>query len=346
MAKFVIAGVHLTSLIQHGGYGSVYRGSNNAGEEFAVKVVEKGENDFLIRQEILVNQLIGQHPNIVSFKGFQETPTHFFLFFEYISGGDLFDLAAEQSFSVSEVCAVFLQLLNAVEYLHSRSIVHRDIKPENLLITQDGVVKLADFGLAGVVLPNENAAFFFGTQSYLSPELAYGNVDAVWSPFEAVRCDIWALGVTFFYLLQAELPWTVADPSRDVDFTMHLKNPCFLSERYCLSPSLAKLFHKVFEPVNTLRCGLAEVRLAVQSVLLETELCLQSLTPFGLPNVVAQVDSHLTNFECVENASLILNAKKYQWMGPASSCLPMVLKDAASRPLSFSVPLCEQLISA
>ena len=92
------------------------------------------------------------HPNIVKFYGFYEKDKHINLVMEYMNGGTLFEYMNKiRKISLKEAVSFLVDIIDAVTYLHQRSIVHRDIKPENIVLGSEGVAKLCDFGWSAVV---------------------------------------------------------------------------------------------------------------------------------------------------------------------------------------------------
>jgi Protein kinase domain len=154
-------------LIGAGSFGKVYYGANCAsGEIMAVKQVEirpskSSDKDLKTRQKMLdalhmeINLLTNlEHPNIVQYLGCFQINAGYELeggfisvFLEYVSGGSVSSaLALMGSFEETFVRAITAQILNGITYLHDRSIIHRDIKGANILIDDDGLAKLSDFG--------------------------------------------------------------------------------------------------------------------------------------------------------------------------------------------------------
>jgi serine/threonine protein kinase len=118
---------------------------------------------------------------------------------EYVEGKSLEELLMDRVFAESYVMGIAVSVLNALSYAHQRGIVHRDIKPGNILISEDGIVKVTDFGLAAVSnapsLTMEGS--LIGTPAYMSPEQARGEtVDA--------RTDLFSLGITLVEALTGE----------------------------------------------------------------------------------------------------------------------------------------------
>jgi serine/threonine-protein kinase len=142
------------------------------------------------------------HPGIVAVYDYGENDETAWIVMEMVSGGTLKAiLDRNERLPVKETARIMIQVLNALAYAHARGVIHRDIKPANVMLTAEGDVKLADFGIARL----ENSAMtqvgtLMGTPSYMAPEQLRGEaLDA--------RADIWAAGVMLYQLLTGEKPF-------------------------------------------------------------------------------------------------------------------------------------------
>jgi eukaryotic-like serine/threonine-protein kinase len=163
------------------------------------------------RREIeIVTRL--NHPNIVGAYDVICTRTQLYLVLEYVEGCDLGTLVKKRSkLPVEEAVDYIVQAARGLAYAHKQGIVHRDLKPGNLLLTQDGVVKIADLGLARFY-GNKEAdheddglrvqGACLGTPEFMSPEQAEDPSKV------GPRSDLYSLGATLFHLLSGELPIT------------------------------------------------------------------------------------------------------------------------------------------
>jgi calcium/calmodulin-dependent protein kinase I len=143
------------------------------------------------------------HKNIIKCEGiFSDERDQVYTVLELVDGGELNEVVNEfGAFSERDGQCVAFQLCQAIECLHSVNMIHRDIKPENILVTEKGVVKLADFGLATQTHPDDPTAVgCVGTHSFQAPEILMG------VPYTA-SVDMWALGVTIYILLAAKKPF-------------------------------------------------------------------------------------------------------------------------------------------
>lgn len=134
---------------------------------------------------------------------------------ELAEGGDLFD-KVEADVGVTEDIAhfYFTQLISAVGYMHSKGIAHRDLKPENVLLSENGDLKLADFGLAALFKKDGKTRLcnsICGSPPYIAPEVVNGRkskrADVLDEGYQANVCDIWSCGVVLFVLLVGNTPW-------------------------------------------------------------------------------------------------------------------------------------------
>jgi serine/threonine protein kinase/tetratricopeptide (TPR) repeat protein len=142
------------------------------------------------------------HPNIVKMLDSVEEDAEHYLIMEFVSGGDLSSLLSSESLSISRVLNIALDLCDALTRAHRLQIIHRDLKPPNILITEDGIPKLTDFGIAHMESKERvtMADAVLGTLAYLPPEsITLGQVDT--------RTDIWSFGVVLYELLTGKLPF-------------------------------------------------------------------------------------------------------------------------------------------
>jgi serine/threonine protein kinase len=143
-----------------------------------------------------------QHPNIVSVYEYGEDDKVTFIAMEYVEGAGLREyLNRRASFDFGQLAALMEQLLDALEFAHARGVVHRDIKPSNLIVTNNGQLKVADFGIARVDTSNLTmVGMTIGTPPYMSPEQIRGlEVDH--------RSDLFSTGIVLYELLTGEKPF-------------------------------------------------------------------------------------------------------------------------------------------
>ena len=190
-----------------GGMGLVYLGVDTNGREVAIKRLAPeltGDTAVLerFRREGEALKTL-RHPNIVEFiEMFEESGQHFIVT-EYIGGGNLLELLRQGPMPMEEVRRITLDICDALVRAHKLEIIHRDIKPENILLTDDKVAKLADFGIARLV--NEGSrltrtGMIVGTPDYLAPEIWNGQTPDA-------QTDLWSLGVVLFEMMGGRIPF-------------------------------------------------------------------------------------------------------------------------------------------
>ena len=122
-------------------------------KKVAIKILDKEkikskEDLTRIKREIKILSIL-DHPNIIKTYKISETPKKYYIIMEYCEGGELFDYIVEKErLDEFESSIFFYQLINALDYIHSKGVAHRDLKPENLLLSQNKNIKIIDFGLS------------------------------------------------------------------------------------------------------------------------------------------------------------------------------------------------------
>ena len=157
-----------------------------------------------MRKEICVHKLL-KHRNIVGCYGSRQEGRRQYIFLEYCEGGELFDkITPDVGMGEYKAQGYFVMLMAGLEYLHKKGVSHRDIKPENLLLTENDVLKISDFGMATVFRHQGRERLLerrCGTMPYIAPEIL------VRSQYNAEPADIWSCGVVLVAMLTGELPW-------------------------------------------------------------------------------------------------------------------------------------------
>jgi serine/threonine protein kinase len=190
-----------------GGFATVYSAIETPGDiPLAIKCTSKSRFTNPKVKQKLINEIEVhrglRHPHIVEFRHVCQDENYVYLLLEYCAGGTLFEfLRGSGNFDECLTARFTRQILEALVYLHQRGIVHRDLKLQNLLLTEDNVVKLGDFGLSLNLNADGGSLSPCGTPAYLSPEVVSG----VESHTPAI--DIWALGVCVFAMLTGQQPF-------------------------------------------------------------------------------------------------------------------------------------------
>ena len=178
-------------------------------KKFSVKIIKKEKakdsNDMeSVRSEIDIMKLC-HHPNVVHLIDHFENGENIFIVMEYIQGGNLSEYLRHKKFNITEKRAAELiyQICLGIEYLHKYGIMHRDLKPDNIMLTEDsdnGKIKIMDFGLSKILGSKESASEGFGTLIYVSPEVL------IRKPYNK-EVDIWSIGIILYYILSGDLPY-------------------------------------------------------------------------------------------------------------------------------------------
>ena len=165
-------------LIGNGSFGQVYLAINNIDKKtYAIKHMEKEKlMKYLqcldpIYAEIDIQSRVN-HPNIIKLLYVKETEATFDLVMDYAKDGTLFDYVVKNKGLPEKIAfKYFIQIVNAVKFLHDNDIIHRDIKPENILLFENNVAKLCDFGWSIKCVDHLPGGSFTGTTEYMAPEL-------------------------------------------------------------------------------------------------------------------------------------------------------------------------------
>jgi serine/threonine-protein kinase len=212
MSGEVIAGRYeLTTRLGVGGMSTVHLAFDRRLErQVAVKLLAEhlaGDSQFVTRfrrEALSVARLV--HPNIVQVFdfGIDEVSDRHFIVMEYVRGQSGAELLRERgALPVDEALAIVTEACRGLGYAHRHGVVHRDVKPGNLLRAEDGVTKLADFGIARALHEESGitqVGSVLGTAAYLAPEQAHGEP-------AGPPADIYALGVVTYQLLSGRLPY-------------------------------------------------------------------------------------------------------------------------------------------
>jgi eukaryotic-like serine/threonine-protein kinase len=223
----------IVRLIAHGGMGSVYL-AERADEQFrytvALKLLRRDlETEELRRRFLLERQILAQisHPNIARLLdgGITESGQPYFVM-EYVAGAPLDRHCDEQQLSIRQRLALFRTVCDAVRHAHRHLVVHRDLKPANVMVTDDGQVKLLDFGIAKALDATSFPGAFGGTQvgyRALTPE--YASPEQLRDEPVTTASDVYQLGLLLHQLLAGQLPPLAAVPGSKSAGSRILRKP-------------------------------------------------------------------------------------------------------------------------
>ncbi|XP_024972333.1 CBL-interacting serine/threonine-protein kinase 8 isoform X1 [Cynara cardunculus var. scolymus] len=230
--------------------------NTETGESVAMKLLDRGtiiKHKMVdqIKREISIMKLV-RHPNVVRLHEVLASRTKIYIILEFITGGELFDKIVHHGrLSEKDSRRYFQQLIDGVEYCHSKGVYHRDLKPENLLLDSQGNLKISDFGLSA--LPAEGVSILrttCGTPNYVAPEVLSHK------GYNGALADVWSCGVILYVLMAGYLPFD------EMDLTT-LYNKINKAEFSCPSsfPVGAKsLIHRILDPNPETRICIEEIR--------------------------------------------------------------------------------------
>ncbi|KAG7194880.1 uncharacterized protein KQ657_003988 [Scheffersomyces spartinae] len=190
-------------MVGRGAYAQVYKGINlKTNQVVAIKQIwlQRDQNVAALMGEIDLLKVL-RHPNIVKYHGFVKTSTSLNILLEFCGGGSLRQLYLSLGHGLLEfdIIGYIGPVLEGLSYLHEQGVVHRDVKAANVLLTEDGEVKLADFGVAAKIT-NQHATVI-GTPNWMAPETVLGGEGL------CTASDIWSLGATIIELFTTHPPY-------------------------------------------------------------------------------------------------------------------------------------------
>ncbi|KAF2305485.1 hypothetical protein GH714_005666 [Hevea brasiliensis] len=231
--------------------------NSETGENVAIKILDK--------EKVLRHKMIGQikreistmklirHPNVIRMYEVMASKTKIYIVLEFVTGGELFDkIASRGRLKEDEARKYFQQLINAVDYCHSRGVYHRDLKPENLLLDASGVLKVSDFGLSALPQQVREDGLLHttcGTPNYVAPEVINNK------GYDGAKADLWSCGVILYVLMAGYLPFEESN-------LMALYKKIFKADFTCppwFSSSAKKLIKRILDPNPLTRITIAEV---------------------------------------------------------------------------------------
>ena len=171
-----------------------------------IESMKESERNETIKEAEILKKM--DHPNIIHFRDMfigKKPHTCLNIVTEYADGGDLSEKIKNQPknkpFPETQILDWFTQICLALKHIHNKHIIHRDLKSQNIFLTQSGLVKLGDFGIAKCLQNTwQKAMTMVGTPYYLSPEIVKGN------PY-SFKSDIWSLGVMLYEMMALKMPF-------------------------------------------------------------------------------------------------------------------------------------------
>lgn len=248
----------LGRLLGQGTFAKVYYArSLQTGQSVAIKVIDKEKITKVgivnqIKREISIMRLV-RHPYIIHLYEVMATKTKIYFVMEYAKGGELFNKVAKGKLTEDVARKYFHQLINAVDFCHSRGVYHRDLKPENILLDENENLKVSDFGLSALAESKRQDGLLHttcGTPAYVAPEVINRK------GYDGAKADIWSCGVILFVLLSGYLPFHSSN-------LMEMYRKIGKAEFKCpkwFTPEARRLLLRILDPNPISRASIAKIK--------------------------------------------------------------------------------------
>ena len=257
----------LIAVLGEGGMGTVYKALNKVWEEVeardpyvAIKVLkpELSANKQLVRSlysDFDRTKMLANCPNIIKVHGFDRDGSHVYMTMEYLTGQTLGDYLNHEPQNLTQAWFIIEGIGNALAYAHKNNIVHRDIKPGNIMLTDDGIVKVLDFGIASKINENEGDETKFGGHELGALTVAYASPEMQRDYPPDARDDIYAFACVIYEVLTGKQFYKQkshkAAPINGLNSRqMEALNKALAFERDQRTASISELLEKL-KPVKT-----------------------------------------------------------------------------------------------
>ncbi|MBA0672407.1 hypothetical protein Goklo_025268 [Gossypium klotzschianum] len=244
-------------LLGQGNFAKVYYARNiKTSQSVAVKVIDKekvlkvGMMD-QTKREISVMSLV-KHPNILELYEVMASKNKIYFVMEYAKGGELFKKVSKGKLREDMARKYFQQLISAVDFCHSRGVYHRDLKPENLLLDENGILKVSDFGLSALAESKHQDGLLHtscGTPAYVAPEVINRK------GYDGAKADIWSCGVILYVMLAGYLPF---HDSNLIAIYRKISKAEYKFPNW-FSPEVTKLLSRILNPNPKARISIAKI---------------------------------------------------------------------------------------
>nr|DAD41731.1 TPA_asm: hypothetical protein HUJ06_016054 [Nelumbo nucifera] len=240
--------------VASGSYGDLYKGTYRS-QEVAIKVLkpERVSEDLQreFAQEVFIMRKV-RHKNVVQFIGACTQPPTLCIVTEFMSGGSVYDFLHKQKgvFKLPSLLKVAIDVSKGMNYLHQNNIIHRDLKAANLLMDENEVVKVADFGVARVQAQSGVMTAETGTYRWMAPEVIEHK------PYDH-KADVFSFGIVLWELLTGKLPYEYLTPLQAaVGVVQKGLRPTIPKNTH---PKLADLLERCWQQDPTLRPDFSEI---------------------------------------------------------------------------------------
>jgi serine/threonine-protein kinase len=197
----------ILSALGSGGFGTVYLAEDTwIDKKVALKVPHRQSVNFgeLLREPRLLASL--NHPNIVTVLTAEKQDNIFFIVMEYVSGETLESIIGRDgAIAMAKALDYTCQICNAVDHAHRQGVIHRDLRPANIMVAENGLIKVADFGTSRFLELAAHGTTVIGSPPYMAPEQFHGRA--------TFASDIYSLGVTMYQMVTGVLPYHTPAPA-------------------------------------------------------------------------------------------------------------------------------------
>ncbi|KAL0422948.1 UNVERIFIED_CONTAM: Serine/threonine-protein kinase STY46 [Sesamum latifolium] len=249
------------SKIASGSYGDLYKGTYRS-QEVAIKILKTERLNTELQkefaQEVYIMRKV-RHKNVVQFIGACTRPPNLCIVTEYMSGGSVYDYLHKQkgTFKLPALLKVGIDVSKGMNYLHQNNIIHRDLKAANLLMDENEVVKVADFGVARVKAQTGVMTAETGTYRWMAPEVIEHK------PYDH-KADVFSFGVVLWELLTGKIPYEYLTPLQAaVGVVQKGLRPTIPKHTH---PKLAELLEKCWQQDPALRPDFSELIEILQQI--------------------------------------------------------------------------------
>ncbi|KAL0726266.1 hypothetical protein Bca4012_022359 [Brassica carinata] len=247
--------------IASGSYGDLYKGTYYS-QEVAIKILKPERLDSELEkefsQEVFIMRKV-RHKNVVQFIGACTKPPHLCIVTEFMPGGSVYDYLHKQKgvFKLPALFKVAIDICKGMNYLHQNNIIHRDLKAANLLMDENEVVKVADFGVARVKAQTGVMTAETGTYRWMAPEVIEHK------PYDH-KADVFSYGIVLWELLTGKLPYEYMTPLQAaVGVVQKGLRPKIPKKTH---PKMRELMERLWEKDPTLRPDFAEIKEQLEEI--------------------------------------------------------------------------------